>query len=146
MDRERLEDIRSELALQQSGEVDTATVQRMGKLLGVSYLITGKITRFACQATQAGMTLLGTGVKRVSFNGRLDIRLVSVETGEVLDVFHDEGKVEDRSVKFLSAGTEVQYDGELVNQVFEPVVTRLTPRLIAATTRAQAEDRPAAGQ
>ncbi len=140
IDRERLEDLRKELALQQSGEVDTAPLQKMGKLLGVSYMMTGKITRFACQSAKAGVDLLGTGVKQVSFNGRLDVRLVSVETGEVLEAFHDEGKVEDRSVTFLSAGTEVLYDEELVSQVFEPVVTRLTPRIIGAAARAQADD------
>ncbi|HLP31077.1 MAG TPA: CsgG/HfaB family protein, partial [Geothrix sp.] len=47
IERERLSEIREELNFQQSGEVDTATVQKIGKLLGVKYVMTGKITRFA---------------------------------------------------------------------------------------------------
>ena len=47
IERERLAEIRDELNFQQSGEVDTATVQKIGKLLGVKYVMTGKVTRFA---------------------------------------------------------------------------------------------------
>ena len=47
IERERLQDIRAELNFQQSGEVDTATVQKIGKLLGAKYVMTGKVTRFA---------------------------------------------------------------------------------------------------
>lgn len=95
IDRERLEDIRKELELQQSGEVDVATVQKLGKLLGVSYVMTGKVTRFAYRSSVAGVELVGAGV-------------------------------------------EIAYDGELVNKVFEPVVQRLAPRLLAAIVRNQA--------
>lgn len=132
IDRERLEDLRKELELQQSGEVDVGTVQKLGKLLGVSYVMTGKVTRFAYRSAVAGVELVGTGVKKVSFTGRLDLRLVEVETGEILEAFREEGAVENTSVKFLGAGVDIAYDGELVNKVFEPVVQRLTPRLIAA--------------
>ena len=139
VDRERLDDIRKELELQQSGEVDVATVQKLGKLLGVPYVVTGKITRFAYKDTWAGAQILATGVKRASFTGRLDLRLIEVQTGEILEAFKEEGTVEDATVKVLGAGTEIQYDGELVSRVFEPIVQRITPKLLEATARAHRE-------
>ena len=36
-------------------------------------------------------------------------------------------------------GAEVQYDEELVNKVFEPIVQRITPKLIRATGIANSE-------
>jgi hypothetical protein len=54
---------------------------------------------------------------------------------ERLEALRDEGAVENASVKFLGAGVDIPYDGELVNKVFEPVVQRLAPRLVAAIQR-----------
>src|SRR5512133_1072511 len=159
IERERLSEIREELNFQQSGEVDTATVQKSGKLLGVKYVMTGKITRFAYKEGgfgtgwgvgalvskvtgdgMAGAVAGSVNVKKASFTGRLDIRLIEVETGEILGAWKDEDKVNDTSVKVAGTGAEVQYDEELVNKVFEPIVARITPKLLRATVAAHEED------
>jgi curli biogenesis system outer membrane secretion channel CsgG len=158
VERERLQDIRDELNFQQSGEVDTSTVQKVGKLLGVKYVMTGKVTRFAYKESGisggwglgalvgkvTGNSLAGAvagdmHLKKASFTGRLDIRLIEVETGEILGAWSDDGKLSDTSVKVAGTGTEVQYDEELVNKIFEPIVQRITPKLIRAAGIANAE-------
>ena len=155
IERERLSEIREELNFQQSGEVDTATVQKIGKLLGVKYVMTGKVTRFAYKEGgfstgwgvgalvgkvtgngMAGAVAGSVNVKKASFTGRLDIRLIEVETGEILGAWKDEDKVSDTSVKVAGTGAEVSYDEELVNKVFEPIVQRITPKLLRATVAA----------
>jgi len=159
IERERLQDIRAELNFQQSGEVDTATVQKIGKLLGVKYVMTGKVTRFAYKESgfssgwgvgalvgkltkdgTAGAVAGSVNIKKASFTGRLDIRLIEVETGEILFAKGDDGKVDDTSVKVAGTGAEVSYDEELVNKVFEPIVQRLAPKLIRATGQAHEEE------
>jgi curli biogenesis system outer membrane secretion channel CsgG len=159
IERERLAEIRGELNFQQSGEVDTATVQKIGKLLGVKYVMTGKITRFAYKEGgfgtgwgvgalvgrvtgdgMAGAVAGSVNVKKASFSGRLDIRLIEVETGEVLGAWKDEDKVDNTSVKVAGTGGDVQYDEELVGKVFEPIVQRITPKLLRATISAHEDD------
>lgn len=159
VERERLNEIREELSFQQSGEVDTSTVQKVGKLLGVKYVMTGKVTRFAYKEggfgtgwgvgalvskvtgdSTAGAVAGSVHVHKASFSGRLDIRLIEVETGEVLGAWKDEDKVSDTSVKVAGTGAEVSYDEELVNKVFEPIVQRITPKLIRATGIAHEEE------
>jgi curli biogenesis system outer membrane secretion channel CsgG len=159
IERERLAEIRGELNFQQSGEVDTATVQKIGKLLGVKYVMTGKITRFAYKEGgfgtgwgvgalvgrvtgdgMAGAVAGSVNVKKASFTGRLDIRLIEVETGEVLGAWKDEDKVDNTSVKVAGTGGDVQYDEELVGKVFEPIVQRITPKLLRATVSANEDD------
>ncbi|HJV49422.1 MAG TPA: CsgG/HfaB family protein [Geothrix sp.] len=159
IERERLNDIRAELNFQQSGEVDTATVQKIGKLLGAKYVMTGKVTRFAYKeggfssgwgvgalvgkvtgSGMAGAVAGSVNVKKASFTGRLDIRLIEVETGEILGAWKDEDKVDDTSVKVAGTGAEVQYDEELVNKVFEPIVQRITPKLLRTTVSANEDD------
>ena len=158
VERERLQEIRDELNFQQSGEVDVSTVQKVGKLLGVKYVMTGKVTRFAYKEggfgtgwgvgalvskvtgdSMAGAVAGSVNVKKASFTGRLDIRLIEVETGEILGAWKDEDKISDTSVKVAGTGAEVQYDEELVNKVFEPIVQRITPKLIRATGIANSE-------
>jgi curli biogenesis system outer membrane secretion channel CsgG len=159
VERERLADIRSELNFQQSGEVDTATVQKIGKLLGVKYVMTGKVTRFAYKDSgfntgwgvgalvsrvtgdsMAGAVAGSVNIKKASFTGRLDIRLIEVETGEVLGAWKDEDKVNDTGVKVAGTGAEISYDEELVNKVFEPIIQRITPKLLRATVSANEEE------
>ena len=158
VERERINEIRGELHFQQSGEVDTATAQKVGKLLGVKYMVTGKVTRFAYKDSSVkGGWLAGalvgkitgnsiasgaagdTQVGRASFTGRLDVRLIEVETGEILVTAKDEGKVADTSVMVGGTGSEIEYDQELVNKVFEPIVERLAPKLIKGIAGEHAE-------
>lgn len=159
IERERLQDIRNELQFQQSGEVDTSTVLKVGKLLGVQFVMTGKVTRFAYKESgvktgwgvgalvgrMTGDSLAGdvagsVNVHKASFTGRLDIRLIDIQTGEILGAWTDDGKVADHAVEIAGTGTEMNYDEELVNKVFEPIVQRITPKLLRATVAAHEEE------
>ena len=158
IERERLQDIRNELQFQQSGEVDTATVLKVGKLLGVQFVMTGKVTRFAYKESGVktgwgvgalvgkltGDSLAGdvagsVNVHKASFTGRLDIRLIDIQTGEILGAWSDDGKLADHAVQVAGTGTEMSYDEELVNKVFEPVVQRLAPKVVNAALQAYNE-------
>jgi curli biogenesis system outer membrane secretion channel CsgG len=158
VERERLQDIRNELQFQQSGEVDTSTVLKVGKLLGVQFVMTGKVTRFAYKESGVktgwgvgalvgkitGDSLAGdvagsVNVHKASFTGRLDIRLIDIQTGEILGAWSDDGKVADHAVQIAGTGTEMSYDEELVNKVFEPVVQRLAPKIVNAALQAYGE-------
>jgi curli biogenesis system outer membrane secretion channel CsgG len=149
VERERLKDIRGELSFEQSGEVDGATAQKLGKLLGVRYMLSGKITRFACKKSEASTgwgvgalvgKVTGSGTAgavagsvhtaKMKFSGRIDVRLIDVESGEILGTFKDEEETADSSVKVAGGGSQVDYDEELVNKVYEPIVQRLAPKIV----------------
>lgn len=158
VERGRLRELREELKFQQSEEVDPASVQKAGKLLGARYVLTGKITRFACKISEtntgwgvgalvgkvtgsglAGSVAGSVDVKRVNFSGRLDARLIEVETGEILVTFKDENETGDTSAKVAGGGSAVQYDDELASKVFEPMVAKMASRVVKKTVQA-AED------
>lgn len=159
VERERLKELREELKFQQSDEVDPGSAQKVGKLLGARYVLTGKITRFACKVSSASTgwgvgalvgKVTGSGlagdvagsvhVKKVNFSGRLDARLIEVETGEVLVTFKDENETGDTSAKVAGTGAEVEYDDELASKVFEPLVQKMAAKIIKKTVKAAAED------
>lgn len=149
VDREALEKIRAEQSFGQSGEVDPATAVKLGKLLGVKYMITGKITRFANKKggfSTGGLTGWGvsrlTGnsalgavagsvdIKKSEFSGRLDARIIDVETGEIIGAVGDDGIVSNVGVKVAGTGGEIQFDQTMVSQVFEPIVKKMAPKMV----------------
>jgi len=73
VERDRLEDILTELKLQGSGKVDAKSAVKMGKLLGAKYLVLGGY--FDLQGAL-----------------RVDARIIDVETGRVLKSFGANGK------------------------------------------------------
>jgi curli biogenesis system outer membrane secretion channel CsgG len=158
VERERLQDIRSELSFEQSGEVDGATAQKIGKLLGVRYMVTGKITRFACKKSElstgwgvgalvgkvtgsglAGAVAGSAHTANVKFTGRLDVRFIDTQTGEILGTFKDENDTGDTSVKIAGGGSQVDYDDELASKVFEPIVQGMAPKIVKKISIAHAE-------
>jgi curli biogenesis system outer membrane secretion channel CsgG len=159
VERARLKEIRSELEFQKSDEVDPSSAQKAGKLLGARYVLTGKITRFACKVSEAGTgwgvgalvgKVTGSGlagsvagsvnVKNVNFTGRLDARLIEVETGEILVAFKDENETGNTSAKVAGTGGGVQYDDELANKVFEPLVAKMSAKIIKKTVAASEDE------
>ena len=160
VERDRLKDVKGELSMQQSGEVDAATAQKIGKLLGAKYMLAGKITRFACNAgnmtsgwgvgalvgkvTNSGLAGDVAGsvqVRKVSFSGRLDARLIEVETGEILAAFKDDNSTGDLSAKVAGTGKEVEYDEELANKVFEPIVQSMSKKIVKQTVKVDQESK-----
>jgi curli biogenesis system outer membrane secretion channel CsgG len=159
VERARMKDVKGELEFQQSGDVDGATAQKVGKLLGAKYMLTGKITRFACKVGgmssgwgvgalvgkvtgngMAGAVAGSVNVKRATFSGRLDVRLIEVETGEILVAMKEDGDSGDTSVKVAGGGNDIQYDDELVNKVFEPVVLKMAPKIVKRTVQVDEEN------
>ena len=69
-------------------------------------------------------------VQTLTFTGRLDMRIIDVETGEVVAAANEEGTHKIRGVKVAGTGTDYIYDETLVSQVFEPVVRAMTPKLV----------------
>jgi TolB-like protein len=73
VERDRLEDILSELKLQGSGKIDPKSAAKLGKLLGARYLVVGGY--FDLQGAL-----------------RVDARIIEVETGRVVKSFGTNGK------------------------------------------------------
>jgi len=43
-------------------------------------------------------------------------------------------------VKIAGTGKEVEYDEEMVNKIFEPIVEKMAPKFIRAMTKANADE------
>lgn len=136
VEREQLEALMQEKNLTLSGDVDPASAVRIGKLLGVNYLLTGAVTEYG--ATDSGAH--GSGVRRLpgfsagkrTFVAAMNARLIDTSTGEV--VWADEARGEDASVRVSVGGFGggVDHDSRMFDKVMKPVIQQLTASLKAA--------------
>ena len=152
MDRGHLDEVIAERGLATGVLAEELSAKRMARYLGCRFLLTGRVTRFAYQKSgfsggwgaaallskvspTLGARAGDVRVSKATFTGRLDCRLLDLQTGEVLMVSKDEGTAKDVGVKVAGSGTDVQYDSQLVSRVFEPVVDHiageLTTRIVA---------------
>jgi curli biogenesis system outer membrane secretion channel CsgG len=91
IERERIKEVLGEQAFGQSGAVDPETAAKVGKVLGVDYLIMGSVTEWGMKESgvaAAGNRLLGglgqgVGVKAVEARVKLDFRVVNASTGKI---------------------------------------------------------------
>jgi curli biogenesis system outer membrane secretion channel CsgG len=161
IERAQLDKVLNEQDLGDSGRIDAGTAAKIGVALGVKYIVTGQITRFATKESSwstgllpavvgvaaaytgvntsnaarvnraaAGLALSDLGGKTSAFTGRLDVRIIDTETGEVVGVAYEEGESKKVGIKIFGGGTSASFDDSMISQVFEPIVRKITPKLI----------------
>jgi curli biogenesis system outer membrane secretion channel CsgG len=129
VEREQLEALMQEKNLSLSGDVDPKTAVRIGKLLGVNYLLTGAVTEYGNTDVSGGGGGVYAGKRK--FVAALNARLIDTSTGEV--VWADEASQEEASVRVsvFGVGGGVD-DNRMFDKVMKPCIQKLTASLKAA--------------
>jgi curli biogenesis system outer membrane secretion channel CsgG len=135
VEREQLAALMQEKNLTLSGDLDPATAVRVGKILGVNYLLTGAVTEY-------GVTDIGAhapGIRRLpgfsagkrNFVAAMNARLIDTSTGEIL--WADEARGEESSVKVNVGGFGGGVDDDrMFDKVMKPVIQQLVASIKAA--------------
>ena len=86
LERERIDDLISEQKLGQSGLVDPSTAPKLGRIMGAQYVLTGAITLYYYNEKGSGFAipLLGSSMKEKTAYVVTDLRIVDVETSEIV--------------------------------------------------------------
>lgn len=135
VEREQLQALMAEKSLTLSGDVDPSTAVKIGKLLGVNYLLTGSVTEYGTTDKSAhgrGIGKLpGFNVGKRSFVAAMNARLIDTSTGEV--VWADESRAEESSAKVSVGGFGGGVDDDrMFDKVMKPCIQQLTSSLKAA--------------
>ncbi len=89
VERTQLERLMEEQRLRADGLLDPATAARAGRLLGVDYLLGGRVTEFGVRENRTLLggvaeVVAGARVKQSTARVALDLRLVDASTGRIL--------------------------------------------------------------
>lgn len=102
-ERNKIASVMKEQGFQQSGAVDPATAVRLGKIIGVKYILTGAVTEYG--QSQTGVHAGGyVNVGKKGYATAVDVRAVSVETGEIVFADSGEGKLSSVNVSVMGFG------------------------------------------
>lgn len=96
IEREQLEKVLEEQDFGTSGRVDAQSAAKIGKILGVQYLVMGRVTEFTFKSSGGGALSLtkggGLGIKTTTSRVVIDARLVDTSSAEILTGVKGEGE------------------------------------------------------
>jgi curli biogenesis system outer membrane secretion channel CsgG len=128
VERERLDMILKEQGLAASGAVDPQTAAKIGKILGVRYIITGGIDKFAINTTRGGFG--GIGGSSTNAEASISLRFVDATTAERVVSVSADGNVRKGGGYFrgasLSRKDEWGIASEAIEKASEAVVAKIT--------------------
>jgi curli biogenesis system outer membrane secretion channel CsgG len=91
VEREKLSMVMKEQGLGQAGAVDPQQQAKVGKLLGVRYIVTGGVDKFAINTTRGGFG--GIGGSMTTADATVTLRFIDTTTGERIISINAPGQV-----------------------------------------------------
>jgi curli biogenesis system outer membrane secretion channel CsgG len=103
IEREQIAKVLNEQNFGAGGRVDTGSAAKIGKILGVQFLVMGRVTEFSFKSTEVGGLSLnkgvGLGLKSTKANVAIDARLVDTSSAEIISSVTGKGNKSSSNVK-----------------------------------------------
>jgi curli biogenesis system outer membrane secretion channel CsgG len=127
IERAQLEAILDEQGLGASGAVNPSTAAQIGKVLGVQFILTGSITQFSIERTSARVR----GIRGTYSNAesRVDVRLISTDTAEILVAVEGQGNKRMGGGFFRGVGAERTFDQGAAQEALRPAIGHVVGRI-----------------
>ena len=135
VEREKLDEVMKELRLGMSGLVDEDTAAEIGKLAGCDYMLMGSITNLARASSGVAVPLfvvpVSVGSRNQKVKATLDIRLVKVDTGEIVFAETADGNASksDTALSAYGVGVENSEFGGIEGTAVANAVMSLAPKV-----------------
>jgi curli biogenesis system outer membrane secretion channel CsgG len=110
IERDKLNLVLKEQGLAATGAIDPSTAAKVGKILGIKYIVMGGIDRFSIDNTKGGIGRLGVGGNMVQSTVTISLRFVDATTAERVVSISAEGNVK-KGGGFVG-GTSLSRDSE----------------------------------
>jgi len=128
VERDKLGKLMEEQKLGMSGAIDPNTAAKMGKILGLNAIVTGAISQFG--ETTEGSQYLLTQSKRQQVKATVDIRVVDVETGQILYADSGAGLASKSTGGVLGLGTRAGYDETLEGEALRAAIVKFVNNIV----------------
>ena len=143
IERSRIDAILAEQDFGASGRVDASTAAEIGRILGVDAVIFGTVTEFTVdrQTSRGSVGFFGVtaGTDSEEANVRLNARMVSTSTAEILAVAEGMGAADqsDSSVFILGTGggTNTDNTDRLLSAASEQAIDQVVVELVGVSER-----------
>ncbi len=130
VEREKLKLAMQEQGLAASGAVDPTTAAKVGRILGVKYVVTGAIDKFDIQNTKGALGMFGVAAYVVQASATINLRFIDTTTAErVVSISADGGvKKGGGSVSSASLSHDAEWGlaSETIQNAAKAVVEKLS--------------------
>ena len=127
IEREKLSMVMKEQGLAQTGAVDPQSAAKVGKLLGVRYIVTGGIDKFAINTTRGGIGIISA--RQTKADATINLRFIDTTTAERVISIEGNGNVAKGGGAFgsanLSRDAEWGIGSEAIEKASQAVVAEL---------------------
>jgi curli biogenesis system outer membrane secretion channel CsgG len=128
VERDKMSKLMEEQKLGLSGAIDPNTAAKMGKILGLNAIVTGSISQFG-EETE-GSEYLITQSKAQVVKCTVDIRVVDVETGQILYADSGAGLARKHTGGVLGLGTRAGYDETLEGEALRAAIAKFVDNIV----------------
>jgi len=129
IERDKLNLVLKEQGLAQTGAVDPATAAKVGKLLGVKYIVLGGVDKFKIDNTGGGIAKFGISAHVVQADATINLRFIDATTAERVLSLSADGEVKKGGGAFsgnsLSRDSERGIADETIQKTAKAVVAKL---------------------
>jgi curli biogenesis system outer membrane secretion channel CsgG len=131
VERDRLNKVMEEQKFQSQGMTDPQTVAKLGQIMGLEAIVVGSVSQFGVKKEGADY-LLAQSKQQVA-EVAVDIRLIDVQSGQVILADSGKGTAKSKKSSFLGMGTKGGYDetleGEALRGALVQFVTNIASQL-----------------
>ena len=141
IEREQIDKILQEQRFGSSGMVDSRTAARLGKILGVQYLVMGRVTEFSIKSNGGGIATnrgFGLGIKTSNAIVTIDARLVDTSTAEIMTVVTGKGEKKQTNLGLVVNWNAMAFGSNefrktILGEALRDAVNQLADDLVAKT-------------
>lgn len=128
VEREKIQHILDEQRFQASDLVEPMTVAKVGRLLGVSAIITGAVTQFGQK--EEGVEAIVYQRRTQKAECTVDLRVVDVATGEIVVADSGRGEAEQTVQSSLGIGGRASYDSTLAGDALRAAIFKFSKNVV----------------
>ena len=128
VERGRLEKLMAEQKFQAQGMVDSQTAVKLGKIMGLEAIVLGTVSQFGVK-TEGHDYLIKQGKRQIA-EVTVEIRVVDVETGQVILADSGKGITKRKWGSFLGMGTKGGYDETLEGDALRASIVQFVDNIM----------------
>ena len=133
VERDKMNKIFEEQKLQASGAIDPRTAVKVGRILGLSAMVTGSISESGVK--KEGSDYLVMSSKRQIAEVVVDIRVVDVETGQVVYADSGSGRAKASKRAVLGLGGRSGYDETLEGKALRAAIVQFVDNVTSQVNK-----------
>lgn len=129
-ERDKLASVMREQDLGNGARFDNATAAKIGKLIGVQYIVTGAVTEYGESSSGGGGG--GVNVGKKGYFASVDVRIVDANTGRILFADKGDGKKSSVNVRVMGFGGGERWNEKHASEAMRKAIQDVAKKIASA--------------